>query len=378
MRVACLALVAALILPAGAGAQVAALANANPAATAAYWTAARLGGAKPMRLPVGIPPRRDERTAAPVGQPLSFPGQPPTLKALPDYSNALFTPVRRALESPANQPLLVDPGFGLRFTSARMVPDDVAALGAEALFPHALNGQLFFKVPAGAAFPKGHYVCSATVQRRRVITTAGHCVSDGRGTFFKNFVFVPALRNGVGPFGSWTWAFLVVAADWHLGGGGVPNAQDVASIELNDIGGSAVGDFTGTAGAAVSSLVDGQHITVNGYPCNIDICNKMHRNDAQVSAVLFSNTVIGGSDMRGGASGGGWFINWGQYGAGQPPAGVGESFGPGGANLLVGVTSYGPGSPSSFYLGASTLDGRYFNGINGVLDLVCAHRLGNC
>src|SRR5262245_29113815 len=187
-----LALIGAVVLPTGASAQVVAVANANPATTAAYWTATRLGGAKPMQLPVGIASRRDERMVAPVGQPLSFPGQPPTLRALPDYNNVLFTPVRRALELPATEPLLAHPSLGLRFTSARMVPDDVAALGAEALFPHALNGQLFFKVPAGAAFPKGHYVCSATVQRRRVITTAGHCVSDGHGTFFKHFVFVPA------------------------------------------------------------------------------------------------------------------------------------------------------------------------------------------
>jgi hypothetical protein len=73
---------------------------------------------------------------------------------------------------------------GYRFTSSRVTQDAVAALGAEAKYPNAIDGQLFFKIPAGTTQPKGNYVCSATVQRPRIITTAGHCVSDGSGHFF--------------------------------------------------------------------------------------------------------------------------------------------------------------------------------------------------
>ena len=125
----------------------------------------------------------------------------------------------------------------------------MAALGAEAKYPNAINGQLFFKVPAGTAVPTGNYLCSATVQRPRIITTAGHCVSDGNGRFFKNWIFVPALRNGVGPFGTWKAAYVVVSNVWHLGGGGLPNAQDVASIELlDDAIGNRIADLTGYAG----------------------------------------------------------------------------------------------------------------------------------
>lgn len=351
--------------------------SSSVASTKAYWTASRLVSAKPMPLPLpALSPFAAVQPSSPkvAGPSLAAPSQPPTVRATPDYGNVLFEPVDRDLGPEAHEPNMQDPsGTGSRFTSARMTPDAVAALGAESKFPFAVNGQLFFKVPKGTTVPKGDYVCSATVQRMRIITTAGHCVSDGNGHFYKGFVFVPALRNGAGPFGSWSGVYVVVSNTWHLGGGTVPNAQDVASIELADNNGIKIGQVTGTAGYAIPGIGPKQHVTTNGYPCNIDSCNKLHRNDAQAVAGS-SNTVIVGSDMRGGASGGGWLLNWGEYGVGQPPAGVGEP----GAILLVAVSSYGPVSTSAFYLGASILDARYVNGSNGVLDVVCAHRAGNC
>jgi V8-like Glu-specific endopeptidase len=264
---------------------------------------------------------------------------------------------------------------GYRFTSSRLTQDAVAALGAEAKYPNAINGQLFFKVPAGRTVPPGRYVCSATVQRPRIITTAGHCVSDGNGHFFKNWTFVPALRNGVGPFGTWNAAYVVVSNVWHFGGGVLPNGQDVASIELlDDASGNKIGDFTGYAGYQIPALYGGQHLTSNGYPCNIDGCNKMHRVDAE-ARLGANNTAIIGSDMRGGTSGGGWLMNWGEYGVGEPPASGNEA----GGLRLIAVTSYGPVAVESLFQGASILDERYVNSSNtGVLNVVCAHRAGNC
>jgi hypothetical protein len=168
---------------------------------------------------------------------------------------------------------------------------------------------------------------------------------------------------------------VVVSNAWHFGGGGVPNAQDVASIELlDDAIGNKIGDFTGYAGYSIPGLYGGQHLTSNGYPCNIDSCNKMHRVDAE-ARLGSNNTAIIGSDMRGGSSGGGWMMNWGEYGAGQPPGSGQES----GLLRLIAVTSYGPIAVRPLYQGASILDGRYVNSSNtGVLDVVCAHRPGNC
>jgi len=366
---------APMSVPAQSLAQVAAAVNvAVPGPNAAYWTPARLAAAKPLPLPqVGALSVAAPLGVGPTGPAQSAPGRPPTLRVAPDYSNALFEPALRAPAESASEPLFADPTLHYRFTSARMMPDAAAAVGAESQYPFTINGQLFFKVPGNTAVPKGNYVCSATVQRRRLITTAGHCVSDGNGRLFKKFVFVPALRNGVGPLGTWTGTFVSVTDTWHHGGGAVPNAQDVAVIELADIDGHAIGEYTGYAGYQVPGLFDGQQITTNGYPCNIDNCNKIHRNDAQAIAAT-SNTAIVGSDMRGGASGGGWFINWGEYGTGQPSAAAAEA----GPLRLVGVTSYGPTTSSVLYLGASILDSRYVNGSTGILDQACAHTPGNC
>ena len=363
-------LAVALSGPSAAHAQVTALANPAPGVQP-YWTAARMATAQPLPLRVAALPVAPVPRPAAVA-PLWAAAAPPTRSARPASRQALFDPVLRVF-APSQQPLMGDPSLGVRFTSARMTPDAAAALGAEALFPTALNGQLFFKVPSGTTVPAGHYVCSATVQRARIIVTAGHCVSDGSGHLFKKFLFVPALRDGAGPFGSWSWVFVTVSDAWHFGGGEVPNEQDVAAIELADVEGVRIGDLTGTAGYLVPGLGAKQHVTINGYACNIDACNKMHRNDGQASAAL-KNTAVVGSDMRGGASGGGWLLNWGEYGVGQPSAGVADPA----ALLLVGVTSYGPTGTSLFYLGASVLDGRYVNGVDGVLDRACAHRPGNC
>jgi V8-like Glu-specific endopeptidase len=333
--------------------------------TRTYWTAARLAKAKPMPLPTTSGPLSTESPSATLGPPQSASGQPPALKVLPNYNNVLFTPRARDLGA---EPEMYGPApKKLRFTSSRQLADALAATGAEATYPYALNGQLFFTIGEDT------FVCSATVQRLRIITTAGHCVSDGHGHFYSNWLFVPALRNGVGPFGTWTWAFVVVSNTWHFGGGGVPNAQDVASIELADNDEVRIGSYTGYAGYQIPDLYTGQHVTANGYPCNIDNCDIMHRNDAAAFGGS-KNTRVIGSDMRGGASGGGWLINWGEYGVGQPPASGLES----GLLRLVAVTSYGPVSTLPLYLGASILDGRYVNGSTGVLDVACAHRAGNC
>ena len=347
--------------------------------TEVHWTAASLANAKPLPLPrVRVNISRAAQLDAPPASALYGAGRGPSLNALPDYNNVLFAP--RALktlgaEPPSVMPEMFGTNPGYRFTSSRVTQDAVAALGAEAKYPTAIAGQLFFKVPGGTTVKKGNYVCSATVQRARIITTAGHCVSDGSGHFFKNWVFVPALRNGVGPFGTWKAAYVVVSDAWHLGGGVVPNAQDVASIELLDSAtGNKIGDVTGYAGYSIPGLYGGQHLTSTGYPCNIDSCNKMHRVDAE-ARLGSNNTAIIGSDMRGGSSGGGWLMNWGEYGAGEPPASGQES----GLLRLIAVSSYGPVDLDPLYTGASILDSRYVNSSNtGVLDVVCAHRAGNC
>jgi len=226
-------------------------------------------------------------------------------------SNAkLFTPLTRESESSVPEAF---GSSGFRFTSSRLVTDAAASVGAESKYPYEIEGQLSFTIPAGTTCEKpGNYVCSATVQRRGIITTAGHCVSDGAGHFYKNWVFVPATRSGSPPFGKWTWKYVEVTGTWFHGGCSVPNAQDVAVLVLNpSASGALIGNVTGYAGFSIPDLYSGQHLTQLGYPCNLDSCSKDHRVDAQAVSGN-NNTYVIGSDASGGVSGSGWLINYGE------------------------------------------------------------------
>lgn len=361
----CLALLlATMMLPPKVNAQAGAppsLDNTNQTmSTGAYWTPELLAGAQPMPMPaVSGAPQAAEPQVAPSGPPITSPGgRPASLQGMPDAGVQLFTSTARQqlelLDTPIPDMYSGDPGF--RFTSSRLESEGAANLGAYKVFPNGLEGQLFFTVPPGTSVGAGNYVCSATVQRPSMITTAGHCVSDGNSHFYKNWLFVPAIRNGFAPFGKFGWKFVTTTSTWFTGGGGVPNAQDVAVIVLaKDSSGNQVSAYTGWAGFQIPDLYVGQHITALGYPCNLDSCSKAHRTDAQVQDAGGNNTYEIGADARGGASGGGWMINWGTYASGEPPAGALDSI----SKALIAVTSYGPISTSPFYLGASILDSRY-------------------
>ena len=355
------------------------LVNTNPAATEAYWTPELLATAKPMPMPEATQVPEMEPLTQPPEFTISLPGAPPTLSA-PSTNSQLFNPNLRELGES------VQPGAygtsGLRFTSSRLVTDAVAALGGEKTYPYTIEGQLSFSEPSG------NFVCSATVQTIGVITTAGHCVSDGKGHFYTNWVFVPATRLGSAPFGKWVWSFVTTTSTWFTGGGGVPNAQDVAVIVLaKNTAGKWIGSLTGFAGFNIPDLYGGQHVSVIGYPCNLDSCAKDHRTDAQASAAS-TNTAIVGTDAAGGSSGGGWIVNFGQYASGQPVAGESDT----NLNSLVAVYSYLPVPFTPLYGGASILDdcaaaSCYIQCVplntcnsspKAILNYACVHNPGAC
>jgi V8-like Glu-specific endopeptidase len=354
--------------------------NTDPASTEAYWTPERLQNVEPMPLPAvsGVP----EGTApeSPPAVSVSAPGAPPTVQVQPDNTQ-LFIPLNREDESV--EPEGYGPDGTLRFTSSRLVGNAPAALGAEKDYPYRMTGQLTFTIPSGTTCEKpGNYVCSATVQRPGIITTAGHCVSDGAGHFYNSWVFGPATRNGTYPFGKWAWKYAEVTGTWFHGGCSVPNAQDVAVLVLNkNSNGTLIGSETGYAAFNIPDLYSGQHVSAIGYPCNLDNCSIDHRTDAQVNGGS-NNTDVIGADAGGGSSGGGWIINYGEYASGQPVAGESDA----NRNSLVAVTSYGP-TDTFGYLGASILNSGYVqctplatcsSSPSAILNIVCKKFPGYC
>ena len=69
-------------------------------------------------------------------------------------------------------------------------------------YPYITVGKLYFHDPRTG----GNLVCTASVIRARLLSTAGHCVThprfdSGQRYFYSNFLFVPALNGATQPYG---------------------------------------------------------------------------------------------------------------------------------------------------------------------------------
>jgi hypothetical protein len=262
------------------------------------------------------------------------------------------------LESIAPSEVVRDTSTGGRvFTSSRVIPES-----AVDDYPYRAVGKLFFHDPQTGQ----ERFCSAATIGPRVIVTAGHCVSRGSPgctlvrCSYRSFVFIPAFDNGRAHYRKWSAKNPVVSNAWLLSGI-VPNPADYALLEAVDQDGKTLGSFVGWLGWQTFRLTL-NHFTTLGYPCNLDGCMLMQRNDAQTSNFGTVNTWVQGSDMGLGAGGGPWIQDFGL----NPNA-------PSGGNLIVGVTSYLPRLGVGF-VGASQFD-RLFQ---SMFNAVCRHQAGNC
>jgi V8-like Glu-specific endopeptidase len=340
-------------------------ANATQTQAEAYWTPQRLLTAKPIESHPRFGVRRAvdaTQTVHDNSPSVRGEGAAPTV-ALPPHNSKVLIPeaylepdalaIARGRLGAAQPTVDVEPNatssYGARFTTSRVFPD--AAVSA---YPNRTAGKLFFSDP----FLGGDYNCSASVLQRRLVVTAGHCVSSpstvaSERYFFTNFMFVPAYRNGVAPFGTWTPSAVWVTNAWHLSDGSVPNAQDVAIMVMNDNGVTPIGAVTGYLGYLTNALANNS-VTMLGYPLNLDSGERMQINTAQTFKFGGNNTYQYGSAMRGGSSGGPWIQDWGVNPSSNPVVVLGR-------NYLVSVTSYGPTATEPKYQGASNLDSRFLS-----------------
>lgn len=247
---------------------------------------------------------------------------------------------------------------GIHFTSTRTYPRQ-----QDRVYPSSAVGKLFFKDGAGNS-----YICSGSVLRPGVVLTAGHCVHSGRpGGFYNSFTFVPGYsRVGsteVRPFGTWSnWANVRTTSAWANGGGSVPNVGDWALIVFNrDGAGKRVGDYTGFLGYQYPAMI-GRHMTVLGYPANLDGGTQMHRVDSQVNNGG-TNNGIWGSDMTGGSSGGPVILNF-----RQDYAGLSGSTQDNGGNRATSVVSWGYISAGPQVQGGS----QFNNDFGALLNAACS------
>ena len=205
--IAALALIANATMPADAADGVISLRASATAAvsTAGYWTPERMQAAQPLVME-NNGTFSASTTTYDVPRPATVvPGAPPTETFDPSAVQQLFEP----LPESGAEPALAGTAFNYPYTVARLYPRPSTLFR---VYPYAVVGQLFFSINGSP------FVCSASVIRFRVIATAGHCVADGRGNFYSNWLFVPALHGGIAPFLSWTWNNVFTTGNWYFGG----------------------------------------------------------------------------------------------------------------------------------------------------------------
>jgi hypothetical protein len=255
---------------------------ADAKAARSYWTKERMANAKPLVVrPIESQRRAADRTlSAPQGKRVST---PPVAGKL----GALTGPLARAAGA-VSRP----------YTN----------------LPDRLNVKVFFTKAVG-----GNFVCSGTIVNstsKRMVSTAGHCVSDGAGRFHRNVVVVPAYSssyNGHTPYGQWTARTLATTTSWHNSGN---FKQDVGYIVTNDRGGQRIVNYLGGHGSrfnasrnqAFQSYGYPQAAPFNGY--NQYVCPSGRLGDDNPNWFAPGpNTMRISCNMTGGSSGGGWLVS---------------------------------------------------------------------
>jgi V8-like Glu-specific endopeptidase len=336
--------------------------NQNSASTAAALTEADFAFAKPLQL-IASPSQATALSAQAIstGAKASSNSSGPTVKVTADNAAKLFNPTfYPALDPALDLPIPADRGSsGANYTLSSMIPNTQSNANT---YPHITTGKLYFSLPGGTGY------CTASVINRRIVVTAGHCVSDGLGHFYSNFQFVPATWNGSAPYQIWTWAAAWTTSTWHFGGGGVPNAADYAMIEFNDRVFSGVtrriGTVTGWLGWQTGSC-GSNHTHKLGYPSNVFGGTRLSLASSQTWRNVAPLNCEYGTPQTFGASGGPWIQNF----ALSNPIPQNNS----GLLRVVAVASYTYGQTFGV-LGASNPDSRFVS----VWNAACAHRSGNC
>ncbi len=338
---------------------------APPEHPAGAWTEHEILASRPLPMQeiTGFPELGSERPRTAIsfgrgGSRASAPRHPrPANRARyladPARLRAAWRQPRRSRDS---APWLNRGPAGFDFSSSRLIPED-----AGTHYPYSTVGALFFNRPG-----VGGFRCSASVVSKRLIATAGHCAYNGEAGASTDFLFVPAFHDGLAPFGTWSGVVAFVAKDW-LADPQVPNPGDFAIIVLADSDGLKVGDVTGWLGYKTGTL-ENNLVKMLAYPANLDNGLKMHQVD---SGDWFfredSGTVIYGSDMSGGSSGGPWVQNFGVKAEGQ-------SFGLNKAeNRIVGIAS-SVFSDETLLQSSSVLGSSF----KKIFKQACAQASGNC
>lgn len=293
---------AAALLVAGAAGPIAAAQDSTPTGPVAsppvsrtqaarvetYWTEERMKAAKPLDVAPSEALARAQtgKTAAPVTR-----GKPAKVRPA---GGGTYTD---SLPSPTTDHWEANP-FPRAYTTRN----------------ERTNVKVFFE-QAG-----GNYVCSGTLVNSRLknmVSTAGHCVSDGAGTWSTNVLVVPGYSSecdgcGDTPYGVWSAYRLTTLSEWHYNWNLL---QDIGYINLYpDENGQNAIDVLGGRGTVwnrtrkrvFSPMGYPQAAPYNGYSQYRCRSNRLRNDDPFFGGLPGPKTMEVWCDLTGGASGGSW------------------------------------------------------------------------
>ncbi len=172
-------------------------------------------------------------------------------------------------------------------------------------FPTSTNGKVFF-TDSGV-----NYVCSGTAiasSNESVVWTAGHCVHDGPGTFHTNWVFVPAYRDGVRPYGTWAARGLHTTSFWRDKG---DFSYDLGAAVVSPSSTGSLTDRVGGGRNLAFNYPRSQRYNAFGYPAgNPFNGQRLWKCDSSLYMSDSGTPQPMGiqCNMTGGSSGGGWVV----------------------------------------------------------------------
>lgn len=283
----------------------------------AYWTPERMAAAQPYPMPTGSA-SASETASEPVSAPLNF----VKMKADGTYETG-------SAPAPAATQTLTEPYHGdIPFSQwryfAKYLPNTP---GGGTNVAASAQHKMFFSQDGGS------FVCSSSTIGIDGVWTAGHCVSDGAGTFSTNVFFCPSYDNGVNPAaGCWGAEALTVSNVWHASGDVDYDIGGADAADSGTVNAGLIGSFTGVLGFAYVGVAEGTNEAINinyvsfGYPQGapfngnkIEICaSSLGYVDPGTAGGQDSKAI--GCDMTGGSSGGPWLISMGL--PGQPGGGT--------------------------------------------------------
>jgi V8-like Glu-specific endopeptidase len=264
------------------------------------------------------------------------------------------------------------------FTTARV---DTVSNNQSKNYPYRAAGKLYFKIGASS------YVCSASLIKRGLAVTAAHCVAEfGKNKLYSSWQFVPALYNTTKPYGTWAVSKVYLKASYlngtdpcYSGAKGVVCQNDVAVLAITPQSGAYPGTKTGWFSYGYNGYgfnsVTPPVALINqlGYPVSHDSGLIMQRTDSMgyTDNTLVKNTIWG-SRQTGGSSGGPELVNLGIRGTLSGGVLVGTE---GGANTVVGVTSWGYTNQAVKQQGASPF---LSTNVKAFVDAACAAYANAC